>query len=131
MMGFWDGSGISWTTCKQSAPRSRHITTSIPLSLNFLQVGCSSDAQPTALKAIWCKESGTLYTLQKYLHNLFTKLPELRSTENRELIFVVITVTLHVLCDITHDVFKQTCSHLSTQCHTHTHLTALFPGLPG
>jgi len=23
MMGFWDGSGISWTICKQSAPRSR------------------------------------------------------------------------------------------------------------
>jgi len=20
MMGFWDGSGISWTICKQSAP---------------------------------------------------------------------------------------------------------------
>jgi len=27
MTGFWDGSGISWTTCKQSAPRSRQITT--------------------------------------------------------------------------------------------------------
>ena len=26
-MGFWDGSGISWTVCKQSAPRSRPITT--------------------------------------------------------------------------------------------------------
>ena len=30
MMGFWDGSGISWTICKQSAPRSRHITTPAP-----------------------------------------------------------------------------------------------------
>jgi len=27
MMGFGDGSGISWTICKQSAPRSRQITT--------------------------------------------------------------------------------------------------------
>jgi len=26
MTGFWDGSGISWTICKQSAPRSRQIT---------------------------------------------------------------------------------------------------------
>jgi len=25
--GFWDGSGISWTICKQSAPRSRQVTT--------------------------------------------------------------------------------------------------------
>jgi len=30
MMGIWDGSGISWTTCKQAAPRSRQITTPIP-----------------------------------------------------------------------------------------------------
>ena len=29
-MGFWDGSGISWTICKQSAPRSRKITTTTP-----------------------------------------------------------------------------------------------------
>jgi len=32
-------SGISWTICKQSAPRSRQITTP---TLNFLQAGCSS-----------------------------------------------------------------------------------------
>jgi len=30
MMGFWDGSGISWTICKQYAPRSKQITTSTP-----------------------------------------------------------------------------------------------------
>ena len=30
MMGFWDGSGISWTICKQPAPRSRQITTPAP-----------------------------------------------------------------------------------------------------
>ena len=29
-MGFWDSSGISWTICKQSAPRSRQITTPTP-----------------------------------------------------------------------------------------------------
>ena len=29
-MGFWDGSGISWTICKQSAPRSRQTTTPTP-----------------------------------------------------------------------------------------------------
>jgi len=28
--GFCDGSGISWTICKQFAPRSRQITTSTP-----------------------------------------------------------------------------------------------------
>jgi len=29
-MGFGDGSGISWTKCKQSEPRSRQITTATP-----------------------------------------------------------------------------------------------------
>ena len=29
-MGFWDGNGISWTICKQSAPCSRQITTPTP-----------------------------------------------------------------------------------------------------
>ena len=27
-MGFWADSAISWTICKQAAPRSREITTS-------------------------------------------------------------------------------------------------------
>jgi len=30
MMAFWDGSGISWTICKQPAPRSRQLTTPTP-----------------------------------------------------------------------------------------------------
>jgi len=29
-MGFWDGSGISWTICKQSAPRPGQVTTTTP-----------------------------------------------------------------------------------------------------
>ena len=28
--GYWDGSGISWTVCKQYAPRSRQTTTPTP-----------------------------------------------------------------------------------------------------
>jgi len=34
-MGFWDGGGISWTTCKQSAPRSRQITTTVIFILSI------------------------------------------------------------------------------------------------
>jgi len=30
MMGFWHGSGISWSIRKQSAPGSRHIATPTP-----------------------------------------------------------------------------------------------------
>ena len=29
-MGFWDGSSISWTICKQSTPLCRQITTPTP-----------------------------------------------------------------------------------------------------
>ena len=43
--GFLGGSGISWTTCKQSAPRSRQITTPTP-HLNFYGLDALSDAQP-------------------------------------------------------------------------------------
>jgi len=35
MMGFWGGSGISWTICKQSAPHSRQITMPTPHHLIF------------------------------------------------------------------------------------------------
>jgi len=40
--GILGGSGISWTICKQSAPRSRQITTPTPHYSFFLQAGCSS-----------------------------------------------------------------------------------------
>ena len=47
MMGFLGGSGISWTICKQSAPRTRqtdnHSNTS---SLNFYKPYALPDAQP-------------------------------------------------------------------------------------
>jgi len=35
MTGFWDGGGISWTICKQSAPRSRQMTTPTPHQSSF------------------------------------------------------------------------------------------------
>jgi len=47
-MGFGDGSGISWTTCKQSAPHSRQIT----MITQFLQAGCSSWRPTNNVKAL-------------------------------------------------------------------------------
>ena len=46
-MGFWDGSGISRTIRKQSAPRSRQITTPTPHRSSFLQTNGLPDAKPT------------------------------------------------------------------------------------
>jgi len=40
-------SGISWTICKQSAPRSRQITTPIPHLSILYRPDALSDAQPT------------------------------------------------------------------------------------
>ena len=50
-MGFWDGSGISWTTCKRSTSlqTDNHTNTS---SLNFLQAGRSSWRQTNSVKAL-------------------------------------------------------------------------------
>ena len=42
MMGFWDDSDISWTICKQSAPRSRQTSTP---TLNFYRPDALPDAQ--------------------------------------------------------------------------------------
>jgi len=49
MIGFWDRGGISWTICKQSAPRTRHNHTNTP-SLNFYRPDAHPDAQPTVSK---------------------------------------------------------------------------------
>jgi len=43
-------SGISWAICKQSAPRSRQITTPTPHHSIFYRPDALPDAQPTVSK---------------------------------------------------------------------------------
>jgi len=50
MTGFGDGSGTSWTICKQSAPRSRETTTPTPHHSIFYRPDALPDAQPTVSK---------------------------------------------------------------------------------
>ena len=49
--GVWDGSGISWTICKQPAPRCRQITTTTPYHSIFtgrmLFLTCNQQCQST------------------------------------------------------------------------------------
>ena len=54
MVGFWDGSGISWTICKQSAPCSRQISAPTPIT-QFLQAEYSS-WRPTNSVKHWRQE---------------------------------------------------------------------------
>jgi len=51
IMGFGDGSGISWTICKQSAACSKQITTPNNSLLNFYSPDALPDAQ-TTVKAL-------------------------------------------------------------------------------
>jgi len=51
MMGFLNGSGINWTTCKQSAPRPRHNHTKTS-SLNFYRMNFIIDTQATVSKSL-------------------------------------------------------------------------------
>jgi len=49
--GFQDGSGISWTTCKQSAPHSRQTNTPTPHHSGFFyRPDALPAAQPTVSK---------------------------------------------------------------------------------
>jgi len=51
MTGFRDGSGISWTMCKQSALCSKQITILTPHH-SILQAGCSSWCSNNSVKAL-------------------------------------------------------------------------------
>jgi len=51
IMGFGDGSGISWTICKQYAACSKQITTPNNSLLNFYRPDALPDAQ-TTVKAL-------------------------------------------------------------------------------
>jgi len=57
----WWGFGMQWnklTTCKQSAPRSRQITTPTPhLITQCLQAGCSSWCPTNSVKALKATEN--------------------------------------------------------------------------
>jgi len=50
MMGFGDGSGISWTICKQYARHSRQITTTTLHHSIFYRPDALPDAKPTVAK---------------------------------------------------------------------------------
>jgi len=73
MMGFWDGSGISWTICKQSAPHSRQTTTPIIHHSIFtgrmLFVMPNQQHQSTEGKTKWNKTKTNIHpSITKYTH---------------------------------------------------------------
>ena len=71
--GVWDGSGISWTICKQPAPHSRQTTTPAPHQSVFNRPDALPAAQPTASKhwsVALIEVSKIRYLTVKILHSL-------------------------------------------------------------
>ena len=74
MMWFWHVSGISWIMCKQSAPRSRQITT--PTTYRSIFTGRIRDGRgsislhPTQPINLWTQPNSThpLHTYVKFRH---------------------------------------------------------------
>jgi len=73
MTRFWDGSGISWTICKQSAPRSRQITTPTPHHSSFTgRMLFLMPNQPT----VSLYSEGIIITQQKLMLDISSKLSQ-------------------------------------------------------
>ena len=105
MTGFWDGSGISWTICKQSAPRSRqqHLIT------QFLQARCSS-WRPVVYSHIHTRTNARTHT-----HTRLTALPIWILLKQETVSGSGISrayASLHLAPD------RQPCQHLTTQFFT-------------
>ena len=71
MMGFGDGSGISWTICKQSAPGSRQITTPIPHHSIFYRPDALPNTQPTVSKQLVLWRNFTVSKIYRASASLF------------------------------------------------------------
>jgi len=66
MMGFGDGSGISWTICKQSAPHSRQITK--PTPHHVMSVKLHNYLEMIQLRN-WCPKTAHPQNRHKHTHN--------------------------------------------------------------
>ena len=62
-MGFWDGSGIGWIICKQSAANSGQTTTPTSRHSIFLQAGCSSWRPTNSIKALKANSVNTKWQI--------------------------------------------------------------------
>jgi len=77
MMGIWDSSGISWTICKQSASRSRQITTSTPHHSIF--TGRMLFLTPNRVKALKDKRTSGKKLVLVYIGKMYFLSPNEQS----------------------------------------------------
>ena len=107
-------SGISWTICKQSAPRFRQTITPTPHRSNFYRPDAFPNAQPTVSK--------------HRRHNRLSHKPTLFFSSSAVIDFVLSSLTSRSLCSFSSPISllssERSCSH-SPACscfapHTHT-----------
>ena len=137
------GSGISWAVCK-SAPHSRQITMPAP-HYSFLQAGCPSCRRTNSVKALQANRGQYLQFTNHchHFHNSRNTITICQNTKgtrwpqpqkNYPLASSFLGPTNYLL----REAFKILKVRLLwavwlclVHTHTHTRLTALFPGLPG
>jgi len=85
MMGFGDGSGISWTIFKQSAPRSRQITTPAPHLSHIQEIKCRKTHKIPKYDSMTVNELAAIETTFTMLfHQHFQLFAQNNWTEVRE-----------------------------------------------
>ena len=128
------GSGNSWAVCK-SAPRSRQITTPAPHHSVLLQAGCPSCCPTNSVKALKAIQrhnyTNSFHTRHQYrLSRGFM----FHSTQNRSAETFPRANLIAWYGKKTKPNTTKACIHQSKEMYyninTHTHLTALFPGIP-
>ena len=77
--GVWGCSGISWTICKRSAPRSRQTTTPTPHHSIFYRPDAVPDAQPTVSKH--CRHNHGLYRIENYSYDSVMRIDSARQID--------------------------------------------------
>ena len=148
---FRDGSGISWTIRKQSAPCYRQITTPTPHHSIFtswmlflmLNQQCQSTGIPkydSNFPHLHWHDSQITYTC-RITNQLACSMKNVHSLDitsdlmNTGWPAVPLTVQLHLFWTRSMKIKRQLDNpivHITVRyTHTHTHLAALFPGLPG
>ena len=120
-MGFCDGSGVSWTVRKQSAPRSRQITKPTlsvwsEVQIVFYRPDALRDAQPTVSKH-WRQDMRLCGTPKAGLHSHTNNVQDCSKTRHR-----IVDVILHPRTIATkHDSLCTTIQQRHSLCQLYRH----------
>ena len=118
-------SGISWAIC-YATPRSRQITTPAPHHSVLLQAGCPSCRPTNSVKAmkVVTDDGDVIFSDTMLLHTTGLAV-------QGTVWLIWNEVTARVTVWINSERKKMHKTQTTVHTYTHTHLTALCPGLPG